>query len=525
MPVPGDTICWDADEVERGLAVVEAARQGLLREYCDAVDSYHGVERTAGEHELIGGDWLQQFSHVVYAAWRTVSAGTVRPLEPALPVIADSKAFANLATLPEFQAQLESIAGALLGGAAFPPLNFPGGEAVIALGAKRSWRRRVLDSALGPRRAEVLFCHPYYKCTRREWLAAMWSWRNWARQDDLEYPLTAATRLDAGWRIERAAAVVRAGDFTSLALAMMPLYMPLALLEGFSLLRIAALALGMHRPRMVYTANSLHGHLGFKILAAAWREEGTVLASHQHGGGYGFDRIHAIEDYETRVAGRFYSWGWTRSDRPVVPLCPPALPTQARSRGRILLNCVEYPRTVYRLHFQPMPGTMETLLAETLAYLAALPPSADLLVRPYHMDYGWKMVAAMRAAAPWACFDDARPSQFRRFAESRLVVHNYLGTGWLETLALDVPTICFFDPKAYRFRSGVLPHVEAMERVGILHRSAASAARFSVEVWRDPEAWWQTTEVQEARRAFVRGYANFSMNWRQEWESEFAGLH
>jgi putative transferase (TIGR04331 family) len=520
MPGQAEAICWDADEVERGLAVVEAAREGLLQGYRDTVNAYQGVERASGEHELIGGDWLQQFSHIVYAAWRTVSAGAVRPLEPELPVIADSKAFANLATNPDFQARLESVAAALLGSAAFPPLTFPGGETLVALGAKRSWQRRVLDSALGTRRPEVLFCHPYYKCTRREWLAAMWSWRNWARQDDLEYPVTAATRHDAGWRIERASAVVPAGDFPSLVLAMMPLYMPLALLEGFTQLRNAVLALGIDRPRTVYTASSMHGHLAFKILAAAWREEGTVLASHQHGSGYGFDRIHAIEDYESRVADRFYSWGWTRADRPVVPLSPPALPALARSRGRILLNCVEYPRTVYRLHFQPMPGTMETLLAETLAYLAALLPSADLLVRPYHMDYGWKMAAAMRAAAPWAAFDDERPSQFRRFAESRLVVHNYLGTGWLETLALDVPTICFFDPKAYRFRSGVLPHIDSLERAGILHRSAAGAARFSVEVWRNPEVWWQTAEVQEARRAFVSSYANFSVDWRGAWTQE-----
>jgi putative transferase (TIGR04331 family) len=522
MPVPArEAIYWDADEVERGLALVDAARQRLLLEYCDAVDSYHGVERTVGEHELIGGDWLEQFCHVVYAAWRVVSIGTARPLEPVLPVIADSKAFTNLATLPEFHAQLESVAGALLDGAGFPALKFPNGEAVIALGANRTWRRRVLDSAIGSRGTDVLFCQPYYKCTRREWLTAMWSWRDWARHDDLNYPLMTATSPDAGWRIGRAAAVVREGDFASLALAMLPLYIPLALLEGFSELRRAAHALSVCRPRMVYTANALHGHLGFKILASAWREEGTVLTNHQHGGGYGLDQIHAVEDYEIRVASRYYSWGWSRSDRPVVPLSPPALPTLRRSRGRILLNCVEYPRTVYRLHFQPMPGTMETLLADTQAYLKALPPSSDLLIRTYHVDYGWKMSEALRAAAPWARFDNERPSQFKRFAESRLVIHNYLGTSYLETLALDLPTICFFDPKAYRFRSNVLHHVEKMEQVGILHRSAASAVSFTRKVWRDPDGWWQTKDLQDVRRAFVGSYANFSADWRRVWEEEF----
>jgi putative transferase (TIGR04331 family) len=62
-------------------------------------------------------------------------------------------------------------------------------------------------------------------------------------------------------------------------------------------------------------------HLPFKILAAEWRECGTKLLYHQHGGGYGIDKVHAFEDYETRVSDYYFTWGWSSPNhRKVGPL-------------------------------------------------------------------------------------------------------------------------------------------------------------------------------------------------------------
>lgn len=519
-----EMISWNADEVAEGLAAVDGSRIELLQDYADLIDSYHGVERSLDYHELIGGDWLQQFTHVVYAAWRTVSAGVERRGNPTVPLISDSRTFSHQVCLPEFHMQIERVAAALLSSASFPHVSMEGDEAVISLGAKRNWQRRLFNTVIGPRKPSVLFCHPYYKCTRGEWLTTLWQWRSWAKHDDLEYPIQTGARLDIKWRRARSAASGPVKGFVGLVRAMMPLYVPVALLEGFPALRRSFLALDISRPRLAYTANALQGHLGFKILMADWRQEGTQLVTHQHGGGYGIDLQHAVEDYESQVSDRFYSWGWARPDRPVFSLSPANMRPPAQRNTRVLFCSVEYPMTVFRLHYQPMPGTMETLIKETVGFLALLHPSSDLLIRPYHIDFGWKMAAALRRTAPWAKFDDERPSSFLRYAESRLVIHNYLGTSWLETLALNIPTICFYDPHAYRFRHAVTPYIDALERAGVLHRQAASAARFASSVWKDPSVWWNSAEVQAARESFVGSYANFSADWRRLWAEEFEGL-
>jgi putative transferase (TIGR04331 family) len=127
----------------------------------------------------------------------------------------------------------------------------------------------------------------------------------------------------------------------------------------------------------------------------------------------------------------------------------------------------------------------------------------------------------MKKAAPEAIFDDHRVGSFDRFAQSRLVIHNYLGTGYLETLALNVPTICFFDINTYAFRREAQHLMDALESVGILHRSGEAAAHFVASLGDDFEGWWAKPDVQEARIRFIKQYANFSPDWKTQWEREF----
>jgi putative transferase (TIGR04331 family) len=158
---------------------------------------------------------------------------------------------------------------------------------------------------------------------------------------------------------------------------------------------------------------------------------------------------------------------------------------------------------------------------ETCEFLATLADCNNLLVRPYPQDYGWGFRKMMREAAPDAKFDDLRVGSLVRYAQSHLVVHNYLGTGYLETLALNIPTVCFYDNNAYAFRPEAQPLINGLESVGILHRSGKAAARFLNGLGEDPAGWWSKPEVQEARLDFIERYANFSPNWASQWEAEF----
>jgi putative transferase (TIGR04331 family) len=120
--------------------------------------------------------------------------------------------------------------------------------------------------------------------------------------------------------------------------------------------------------------------------------------------------------------------------------------------------------------------------------------------------------------------DKGREPGAKAASRYRLVVHNYLGTTWLETLAMNIPTVCFYDPAVFRPRESARPYFELLTRVGVLHHSGAAAARFVNDLRGDPASWWQKSEVQEARETFVARYANFKADWLPGWLQEFERL-
>ncbi|MEY3615035.1 MAG: hypothetical protein RLZZ518_35, partial [Actinomycetota bacterium] len=109
-------------------------------------------------------------------------------------------------------------------------------------------------------------------------------------------------------------------------------------------------------------------------------------------------------------------------------------------------------------------------------------------------------------------------------SRAKLVIHNYVGTSWLETLAMNIPTVCFIPVGVHRFRAAAQPFADELVRVGILHYSGSDAAKFVNSFRGDPTSWWSSAEVQEAREHFVARYANFSHDWLPAWRTEFERL-
>ena len=177
---------------------------------------------------------------------------------------------------------------------------------------------------------------------------------------------------------------------------------------------------------------------------------------------------------------------------------------------------------VYRLQPFLMPSHIELCVNETVSFLAGMSNSAPITIRSSgSQSFPMARIPDIRVEVNT---DDLSESGTEAAARSTLVIHNYLGTSWLETLAMNVPTICFFNPEIYAPREAARPYVDALARVGVIHHSGADAAKFVNQLNGNPDVWWNSSEVQEARQAFVARYANFSDHWLQAWSEEFERL-
>jgi len=511
---------WNTRSVMAGLQEIGEVHGALRAHLKLLLDEFHGVERSIEYYDLVAGDWLISFSHNVYTAWREVLAGCeIIESHPIPPVLSINHA--GKLTYDYFWHQhLRWAIAQLLQGYSSEKWAVTEGAVSVGSGSKGSIFR-ALRRGISTKKPKILFTLPYYKVSHTEWMSVLMRWHRWAADDSMQYPITVAVSPDWRWRKQHSASFsLLKDDFTGLVKALMPLCIPVILLEGFAAYRKAVFSLSLPRPDAVYSANAMYEHLMWKILASEWRQEGTKLLYHQHGGGYGLTPMMG-EDYEIKNSDRYYSWGWTRNNAHIKSLSP-AMPFKKRmvNNKQVVLTCTDSPKILYHLHTQCTVKAVELIHQETCIFLRNFRHGKHLVIRPYPVDYGWNAVDRMRQAAPYASFD-SHSNAMALFYQSSLVVHNYLGTSWLETLGLNIPTLCFYNAEDYYFRSEVFTFIDALKRVGILHDSGRDAARFITALGNDIDGWWNKPEVQEARQNFVQQYANFSPDWKRQWQLEF----
>ena len=98
--------------------------------------------------------------------------------------------------------------------------------------------------------------------------------------------------------------------------------------------------------------------------------------------------------------------------------------------------------------------------------------------------------------------DDSLYSGIEAMCSSKLVVIDYLGSGYLEALVNNVPTILFLHKNCYLSQSQEKIFDELIE-VGIMQTDAKKASEFLEEIKSDPLQWWLKDNVQNAKNNFI----------------------
>lgn len=515
---------WDTKGINLALSKVQSARVRLLSEFRSAINDYYGWNESNRFYDIIAGDWLEHFSHHILFAFEQDSYTHTDFTPLTIPVSSDTFKYFSVMEEAPLHDHYRRAVGQLMCGGCVDSWIFSDQSLDIRYTSKISISERILNHFMTSH-PDVLFVGGRFKNSKLDVFLTFFRWRKWASFSTLRFPFQFSIDVNTQWRLLRASVYLTSFDYIDVMCKLLPLYIPVALLEGLGKYRTFLDSLHLYRPKAVYSCNYLYGNLTFKILVANWVLLGTKLLYHQHGGCYGIDRQHVLELYETRVADFYYTWGWSvPGNSKVRSLILPPCSIPKCQRKFILLNCGDYPDNLYRIQYQPMGSFVDQFRQETCSFLSKLSDTSNLLIRPYFYDYSGRFVRSMQDSAPGVPIDDHRIGSIKRFAQSKIVVHNYLGTSYLETLSLNIPTVCFYDADYYLCRDTIKPLFDALENVGIIHRNALSAAQFVDSIAVNPSSWWFRNDVQEARRLFVKEFVTDSSNWRQVWERELQSV-
>jgi len=86
---------------------------------------------------------------------------------------------------------------------------------------------------------------------------------------------------------------------------------------------------------------------------------------------------------------------------------------------------------------------------------------------------------------------------------AKLVIIDYLNSGYVESLVNNYPTLLFLNTNDY-LAEDQLHIFDKLIEAQVVHTSGESAGEFLVKIYNDPMIWWMSDKVQEARKAFIK---------------------
>lgn len=546
LPYPFD----DRERLFNAYCDLQPLNERLLGALTDALNEVHAARHTARFWDVVAGLWLREFLEIVVERYTCLRAAldtgavdaTKVPFTRHHVIPRDSLDFAALHEGDPYNAQLY---GSLLRALAPDGVDIIEVDAPLHTGGHESRRllrrvlkkgRDVLSMALlaGSRRSRVVMVSTYFPPLEQVRLSVACG----------SFPLfeTPRWRVDSGRPVDaEARQVVRgtlaqavsAGDtFERLLPGLIAANLPRIFVEDFAQARDMVRRRFPRAPRAIITANAFAYNDLFKHWTGLAVEEGVPFAILQHGGSYGCARWNGSEDYETRIADRYYTFGWEDRRRPnVIPWSASRLRARIRrssraNTGDILWVVVSFPRYSYTMYSVPAgPQTLDYLEYQH-RFLRAVSPSVRRLLRyrPYPLRYGWADEARLREAAGRVRVAGTTQSMHRQLAGSRLFIGTFNATAFLETFVADVPTVLFWDPRLWELRPEAEAHFAQLRDVGILHDTPEAAAAFVETIYRDPAGWWQTAPVRSAVGRFCDRFARVHDRTLDDWCTEFQRL-
>lgn len=264
-----------------------------------------------------------------------------------------------------------------------------------------------------------------------------------------------------------------------------------------------------------------------KVEAARYFERGIQQYFTQHGGSYGLLETYT-QVYQFEYGFQPYlSWGWRNQGNYEVDTIPVPSPYLSQKKKELQQRTKDLPPIFigtyilgsnHRLVTFTQPVSSIEYRKSKIKFLKNLSPSIreDLLYRPYHAITGMMQDEAyVKRHYPDLniCKGDLHQQIFR----SKLVIMDNLGTTLNISLAGNLPTIVFFDPKEVCVGEPASPFFKDLRDVGILHDTAESAAQFMNKIYQDIDGWWLSQDVQAAKDKWVNQFARSSESWQKEW--------
>lgn len=296
-------------------------------------------------------------------------------------------------------------------------------------------------------------------------------------------------------------------------------FLPGNLLESLPL--FFAKAKQMHWPisgksMHILTANCYQYNDFFCFVTAMSVSTSTSkLSIIQHGGNYGNALFNSSEDHQRSISDAYWTWGWKEDIKTYpVGVCKqfPKYKPPSVANLKIMYVLMELNRYVY-INYGGIHSSQWidycNLHLETISTLKS--KSYDIVLRIKPRSNCWDSQSRFSTLnLPF----DRTPSFHSSVCNFSLIISTYNAATYLETMAMNVPTIIYWNPLMWPLRDSALPYFKLLTDCNVLIKTPSKL----VSVLSDIESkgvfcWWNEPHRRESIFQFIAQYAQVNPNY------------
>ena len=506
---------------------IQEIYETMLLELSDKLNQVHSVQYSHRYWRILIGPWLGYFIQILFDRWymlvetinnNDITSCCVIKRDSISIVPNDMKHFTQLMVEDDWN---EAVYGQLLSCHIKKSCNIDSvqiqtnikcnGSADKKQKNKRETKESIINlfNRFFPIKQDGYFyiasCLPVIKCFKLQIRLGQFPklWR------EKSVPVVSPNKSERQWCL--GVDSVEINSFEYIVRKLISQHIPTAYLEGYkNLLSTLDSLLWPRHPKLIFTSNSYSGNDVFKAWAASKCDSGALLVIGQHGGHFGMTPFAFHEEHQIEIADKWLSWGWLDAKRPQIKAIGNFKISKRNasynSKGGALMVVMATPRYSYHLYAAPISKQNIDYLNDQFSFVDHLPEliRVDLVVRLYHRDYGWDLKERWRAEYPNINIDNGVDNLNRLIANCRIYITTYNATTYLESFAMNVPTIMFWNPNHWELLDSVKPYFSALENAGVFHKTPESAAKHLAKIWDNVDSWWKSEPVVQA----VGGFCN-----------------
>ena len=308
-------------------------------------------------------------------------------------------------------------------------------------------------------------------------------------------------------------------------------YFPISFLEGFlKLNNFVNHNYPQAKLNTILSANAWYYNEPFKLWAAKMREEhGVKLVGAEHGGGPVVGRYKLLWNLEVSVVDQYITWGWIpQGYNKLVGIYPNKLVETRKKAFKKNQNSL----ILYIATFEPknQHGQFENFCDYIYWQKIFFESINDRLknkfiYRGHYQDKEWPIQEYLKKNHQMQ-FDDWAESLYQRIFDKNIgvLIFDYLGTTFWESISRNVPTILILDLVKINLHKEFIDDLILLKSVSIFFEDPSVAAKHINLVGENPNIWFYEQNCQRVVEYINTKYMSFGKKRVQAWASYFKEL-